>query len=595
MEKPLKENISTFLDLFSLDNSTTDLNFRATTLSEIFNGMRKLSPSLLLGTLYETYLNLSTAKNHRKIRGIFYTPLEIVEYILDKTLQVKLNETAVDINLSLLDPACGIGIFLIAAFQRISVFLNFRKIPKDKLKHILQRFYGIDIDPFAISICKMWFICELARYYMDPKNPKMTLKEFVPLLSNIHVGNTLKTDLKRTLSLKPNEGFTIVFGNPPYLAVKRGHFRYEKKVLQESFSLAKGQFDAYELFIERAYQVLINKGFLGLILPRRFLTNEKNKLLRQFLLKNFEIYTLAEVGAPFQASVETAILIAMKIQKEIKDQKSKENQRVELLPAKEFWSSQKGRYVPQKLLKKLPFSIFNVNLDEELYTLICKISSDAKPLKEWGVTIRRGIEIGKKNPLIMSKAKKGYQKLLRGEDIHPFAIHFKEKYLLLQPNTSAFKSPTVFASPKILVRRVANSLIAAFDEIEEYLTLNTLYNIRLNQTCPFSHEFLVGLLNSRLHNFWLRHSFAITEKIFPYIRISQLAKLPIKFSQKKSSLIESHVKKIIELKRATDISKISLTQLTALYYQIDKVIFQLYEITPQEQGIIKRTEEPHKR
>ncbi|MFX1254602.1 MAG: TaqI-like C-terminal specificity domain-containing protein [Promethearchaeota archaeon] len=594
MERPLKENISTFLDLFSLDNPTTDLNFRTTTLSEIFNGMREISSGILLGTLYETYLNLSTVKNHRKIQGIFYTPPEIVDYILDKTLQVKLNEITVNINFCLLDPACGIGIFLIAAFQRISAFLSIKKTPKDKLKHILQRFYGIDLDPFAISICKMWFICELASYYMDPKKPKMSLKEFVPFLSNIRVGNTLKADLKQTLSLNSNEEPIIVFGNPPYLAVKRGHFKYEKNTLQESFSLAKGQFDAYELFIERAHQVLINKGFLGLILPRRFLTNEKNELLRQFLLKNFEICTLAEVGTPFQASVETAILIAMKIQKETKNQKPKENQRVELLSVNEFWGSQNGRYVPQKLLKKLPFSIFNVNLDKELYALISKISSNTKPLREWDVTIRRGIEIGKKNPLILSKAKKGYQKLLRGEDIHPYAIQFKEKYLFLRPNASTFKSQSVFASPKIIVRRVGNNLIAAFDEREAFLTLNTLYNIRLNQTCPFSYEFLVGLLNSRLLNFWLRHSFAITERIFPYIRISQLAKLPIKFSQNKSSLIEFHVKKLIELKRAIDLSKISLTQLTALYHQIDKVIFQLYEITFEEQEIIKRTEEPHK-
>ncbi|MFX0095905.1 MAG: class I SAM-dependent DNA methyltransferase, partial [Candidatus Hodarchaeota archaeon] len=383
-----KKDFLLFLDLFSTDNPPSDLDFEFKIISDIFNGMCLIPAGLLLGSLYEHYLGFIDNKNHRKTQGIFYTPLEIVEFILDKTLLIKLNELSPKtINFSILDPACGIGIFLIAAFQRLAAYLDFRTISRETLKKTLQQFYGLDLDPLAVKICKMWFLCELSQY-IDPKDLKTSLKEFIPALGNIRTGNALTSNLRQTLTLKANEGFKIILGNPPFLAVKRGHFKYQKKFLQESFSLARGQFDAYELFVERATQIIAENGFLGLVLPRRFLTNEKNELLRRFLLNNYKIYTLAEVGAPFQASVEAAILIAIKVQKQT-DQliQLKDNRQVELISVSEFKKTRKTRSVPQNLLKKLPFSIFNVNLDEELYALICKISAQSKPLKEWGVNI----------------------------------------------------------------------------------------------------------------------------------------------------------------------------------------------------------------
>ena len=64
----------------------------------------------VLGELYQDYFDRET----RLALGEFYTPREVVEFILDEVGYVG---EATDRG-RLLDPACGSGTFLVAALQR---------------------------------------------------------------------------------------------------------------------------------------------------------------------------------------------------------------------------------------------------------------------------------------------------------------------------------------------------------------------------------------------------------------------------------------------------------------------------------------------
>jgi hypothetical protein len=78
--------------------------------------------------------------------------------------------------------------------------------------------------------------------------------------------------------------------------------------------------------------------------------------------------------------------------------------------------------------------------------------------------------------------------------------------------------------PKILVRRVAQDVIAALDEARCW-TLNTVYC--LVPRPGIAPRVLLGVLNSSVPSFWLRVVFLSDDRLFPYLRLSQLERLPL--------------------------------------------------------------------
>lgn len=99
----------------------------------------------LLGELYQRYFDRDT----RKALGEFYTPGEVIEFILD---ECGYNGQRGD---RLLDPACGSGSFLAAALRRY--LKSAGGDPKKALQDLTDglRIVGFDINPFAVLMAQM--------------------------------------------------------------------------------------------------------------------------------------------------------------------------------------------------------------------------------------------------------------------------------------------------------------------------------------------------------------------------------------------------------------------------------------------------------
>lgn len=67
-------------------------------------------PLEFISSIYETFVTERASD-----QGIYYTPPHLVDFILDRVLPWN----GSDWNLSILDPSCGSGIFLVKAFQRL--------------------------------------------------------------------------------------------------------------------------------------------------------------------------------------------------------------------------------------------------------------------------------------------------------------------------------------------------------------------------------------------------------------------------------------------------------------------------------------------
>lgn len=139
-----------------------------------------------LGSVYESLLELhpevdaraarfvlDTAAGHeRKTTGSYYTPEALVQCLLDTALDPVLDEAcrapdpgSAILDLTVCDPACGSGHFLIAAARRMARRLA--EVRSDEaepdpgalqkaLRDVISRcLYGVDMNPMAVELCKV--------------------------------------------------------------------------------------------------------------------------------------------------------------------------------------------------------------------------------------------------------------------------------------------------------------------------------------------------------------------------------------------------------------------------------------------------------
>jgi hypothetical protein len=139
-----------------------------------------------LGSVYESLLELhpeidadaahfalTTAGGHeRKTTGSYYTPTSLIASLLESALDPVLDEAASGADpehailaLTVCDPACGSGHFLIAAAHRIAKRLASVRTGDEEpspaayraaLRDVVGRcLYGVDVNPMAVELCKV--------------------------------------------------------------------------------------------------------------------------------------------------------------------------------------------------------------------------------------------------------------------------------------------------------------------------------------------------------------------------------------------------------------------------------------------------------
>jgi hypothetical protein len=157
-------------------------NLGAEELGSIYESLLELHPDLDRQTATFT---LETAVGHeRKTTGSYYTPTSLITSLLDSALEPVLDEAvasddseAAILGLTVCDPACGSGHFLIAAANRIAKRLAalrtgdaepspdaLRSSLRDVIGHCI---YGVDVNPMAVELCKVSLWMET----LDPGRP----------------------------------------------------------------------------------------------------------------------------------------------------------------------------------------------------------------------------------------------------------------------------------------------------------------------------------------------------------------------------------------------------------------------------------------
>lgn len=315
------------------------------------------------------------------------------------------------------------------------------------------------------------------------------------------------------------DGFSVVIGNPPYINTKSGIQSEFKEYYKSEYESAIGQFDLFSLFIE---QSLRHTKILSFIVPKPVINNENYEVVRKQLLK-IGLQSIVTGSHIFEnAGVESCIFIT--------------NPSAETTSVEHFRMISGFKYLfsvdPQKF-KDLPFTIINSLLSPEEYPIVDLAKSNASELGSL-ITILRGVETGKSDESINSYGK-GYP-LLRGEDLNAYQINNSELWINADfKNHVKFKTKELYLSPKLCIRRVGNKVTAAVD-VENCVSLNTVYNCHIKSSEKSGYWGLAAILNSTLVNYWFYKVFILDDALFPYQRVSQLEKIPINRNFKSKTL-----------------------------------------------------------
>ncbi|MEK7991075.1 MAG: N-6 DNA methylase, partial [Thiotrichaceae bacterium] len=203
------------------------------------------------------------------------------------------------------DPACGSGAFLVAAFdflyqQYEQISLKLEELTgqddifdsnKEILKHNL---YGVDVNHESIEITKLSLWLKTAKYG----------KKLLSLNDNLKVGDSLIEDSniayraflwKKAFSkVFKQGGFDVVLGNPPY--VRMEFLKDIKPYLQRQYEVAADRADLYAYFFERGLRLLKPQGKLGFICSSTFFKTGSGENLRRYLLNHAQLQSIVDFG-----------------------------------------------------------------------------------------------------------------------------------------------------------------------------------------------------------------------------------------------------------------------------------------------------------
>lgn len=164
-------------------------------------------PLEFISSIYEEFV---TAK------GAHYTPGYLVDFMLDGVLP-----WSGDLwDIKILDPACGSGIFLVKAYQRlIQRWKNAHPDQKpcaDDLRRILQRsLFGVDIDSHAVRVASFSLYLTMCDE-LDPKSYLSSTK-FPPLRDQTLIrADFFREDIRGLRSENDAKTYDLVIGNAPW-------------------------------------------------------------------------------------------------------------------------------------------------------------------------------------------------------------------------------------------------------------------------------------------------------------------------------------------------------------------------------------------
>ncbi len=605
--------------------------------------MKDKEKKLSVDSLYETILNSIKTGNHEKTtaclssipsieanflrvyhnkkeEGAFYTRDSIADFIVTQGLVLffnnyikkykidniddiyKLNKEGKDrvkkrlINFTILDPACGTGVFLLSAIKIIVGLLRTLEPDYDfeKIKfHVYTNLFGSEINQNARKLC----ILKLISLFNNRSNSYDS-----ELLSILNSNITLKDSLVRNKDFK----FDLIIGNPPYGNILDN--KQKNKLKSENIFYN----DIYCAFLLKSLNW--SKGIIGLLVPKSFLLRQGYVKFRQNLFSKANLLKIYDVGPNLfaKATNEVQILFYENKGDEIKDLEVFQYPNTEIIKyttqnvdtlrvcfnktcplsahAKKIYAYIPELNCPYCNSKTIPLNRIRIKPNKKILNLINKIEKsgevnylnieripnmirgeEAKGLKQ----VRNLIEENTINNCYFIKAKEDFNYYYFTKD-KSFDIEKADPRILKGTNFE------FYTNPKLLIKHNSIFPQSVFSK-ENVCFTSSIYSVISDDHIEL--KYISAILNSSLMQFYCLYGINNQENTTINLNQYMIRHLPIKnASPDQKKTLSEKVQNVINalLKSNGKLNGKIIQELR----QIEGIIFELYEIDGNEREMI---------
>jgi adenine-specific DNA-methyltransferase len=341
----------------------------------------------------------------------------------------------------------------------------------------------------------------------------------------------------------------------------------------------------------KAIQISNQEGLVTCILPNTILRATNYDIVRKCILDKTKLIRIVDLGGGIFDAV-TASTIILIVQKDTLENINNN----ELLVVLKIEDPELRKFSTNRIKQSRFYSntsyIFNILVDSAVSKILEKISYSDKELGDLCIDIIEGI-VAHKHLITELDVKNSYP-LLEGKNIKKYYIAPHTKRILWKPQKIHRTRPAYLwqVDRKILIQRISgghNPLVAALD-IKRNKTFASVNNLILKNEYEGYYGYILGLLNSRLMNFYYASSFSNKSELTVNISKTFLEKLPIRLSDEEYiSKIKYSVESILAITKDEDYLQNSIKQakVRTLEQEIDQLIYKLYGLTEEEIRIVE--------
>ncbi len=624
-------------------------------------------PADILGQVYEQFLGkvIRLTAGHRavveekpevrKAGGVYYTPTYIVDYIVQHTVGKLLEgKTPQEIGgltetwkpaknrrpLSVLDPACGSGSFLLGAYQFLLDWYRdwyvrdgpekhaagrvprlfqhgsgeWRLTSAERKRILLAHIYGVDIDSQAVETTKLSLLLKVLEGENAETlgaNLRLFHERALPdLADNIKCGNSLigpdfyngqqltMFDEEERLRINVFDwhaefkdimkagGFDAVIGNPPYLSFSGRQavdLSDEARRYYEARYSTGGWPTSHGLFIERAVRDL-SLRIVSFIVPDQVGHLDGYRIVRDTLEQGSRLAHVRYWGEKVFTGVTTPALTFVADRGYIGPTTivltDGTDQQLTVASGSK-WTAAKNDGLLQKL-QQVGRSLGEMVADPGVHTGNCS-GKLILPLSVPGVGVVPVLEGKQVSRYRCESPVKGVQLQYKARSGEYFTIRPKDRYVRAE-FVIRQTAPYPIVGPREHADYFRNSLLALYPPPP-----------------PLDIRFFVGLLNSRV----IRFVYCATvqesqQKAFPQVKVRSLRQLPIYWPEVEKQADQRLHDRIVELVQCIlDLHKqlagaktahartATQRQIDATDRQIDRLVYELYGLTADEIRIVE--------
>lgn len=569
----------------------------------------------ILGSIYEQYLGFILQKHRkkttviesyaqRKKMGIYYTPTHITNLMVKSTVGELLSDSGDGAPIRVLDPACGSGSFLLSALDLLLAKEGVNTFD-EKIAVLKKSIYGVDLDPKAVEIAQFNLLLRC-----------LERRKILPVMDeNLRLGNSLVED--RDIDPSPliwkaafekitnDGGFDVVVGNPPYvnaIELSKTVGGKVKDYWKSVFETARGTYDIYILFFERALELCRDGGYVSFITPNKYLSAPYGAALREYILRNHTLVKVIDLSRIKVFDDPSVYPIITVIRKGKSDHP---------------YTITTERILSEDLTKKVQFKVSSKTLEmmpENNWGII--LSDNAKLIQkifEQGESLEKVALVQATSTAAEADEFTGYISEEKGVPIINSGTidRFSTTYgvngftnkgeKLLKPLLDLSKvgegRRRLYQSPKLVFAKLALRPEAFPDLMGEYASINT--NCVHTPTEGYDLRVLAAILNSSLIAFVYSELFSGLKMGGGYFQFQapQLRILPIKkpnTSQAEAliKLVDQRIrlaKEFVDASSSSDNAKRIRGEVDELDSAIDATVFELYGLDREEIAEVQKS------